>query len=762
MNEPVFVPSPLHTEGTASLGADVSAAPPYLSNAFPAIAPARERVIRIVAVLALIAGVYWIGYRWTSTLNPDAVVFSVVLALAETYALVTTALLVFTVWRLKKREPPPAPDGLTVDVFITNYDEPLEILRRTALGARALRYPHRTWLLDDGKREEVLELARELDIGYIRRPDNEHAKAGNLNHALTLTDGEFVLQLDADHVPLPSMLDRMLGYFIDEKVAFVQSPQDFYNTDSFTHVVNDSGRRMWEENRIFFSLIQPGKDYWNAAFFCGSCGVLRRRAFDDIGGFSTRTITEDMETSLVLHARGWSSVYHSETLAYGLSPASAGAYQVQRLRWGQGSMQILRHLNPLAYPGLTWPQRILYFASVITYLDGFQKLVFYAAPLIFLIFGVLPVATTNAEFLPRLAIYLTLTIAAFELLSRGTGYILIGERFNMAKFFTYMVAVSGYFAKGKLKFNVTPKGASDVPFRTYAPQLVLLAVSTLALIWATAANYFGWIEYAVPGLGSAAFLINAAWAVWNMYFAAYVVRQSLRLKQQRSDHRFLDAFPIDIEIVETGDRLSAVTHDLNPTGVGFRMASELERGTMVRTTLPLSTASVQVQGTVQNVRRGDAGHGGAFHMHGVQFEDLPPDVRDDIELHCTQHSVPMWRLNYRQSVPLVQRLVEIISDARFGRRRLVRLPAEIEITHDDGTAERHSAMLEETSDRGARLLLEQHVIPGTNVRYRVPGTGLNGTGQVAYSRMLESPMAARYIVGVALARGAAVPAGAGN
>ena len=122
-----------------------------------------------------------------------------------------------------------------------------------------------------------------------------------------MTEGEFILQLDADHVPLPSILDRMLGHFSDPKMAVVQSPQDFYNVDSFTHIVNDEGRRLWEENRIFYSLIQPGRDHWNASFFCGSCGILRRSALEDIGGFASKTIIEDMETTIELQARGWKS-----------------------------------------------------------------------------------------------------------------------------------------------------------------------------------------------------------------------------------------------------------------------------------------------------------------------------------------------------------------------------------------------------------------------------------------------------------------------
>ena len=192
--------------------------------------------------------------------------------------------------------------GLSVDVFITNFDEPLEVLRRTAIGARAIKYPHRTYMLD-GKRDEVKAMAGLSSIGGARREGNANAKAGNLNNALKVTHGEFILQLDADHVPLPNILDRLLGYFGDERVAFAQSPQDFYNTDSFTHVVNEEGRSLWEENRIFFSLLQPGKDRWNAAFFCGSCGVLRqrrsRRSADSPPRPSRRTWYQ-----IVLHGRG--------------------------------------------------------------------------------------------------------------------------------------------------------------------------------------------------------------------------------------------------------------------------------------------------------------------------------------------------------------------------------------------------------------------------------------------------------------------------
>jgi cellulose synthase (UDP-forming) len=721
-------------------------------DAIPKLARGEELITRVFAVIAWLYGLYWISWRWSSSLNHNALVFSIVLIVAETYGLINSFLLIATVWKLKYRDSPPAPKNLSVDVFITNFDEPLEVLRRTAIGARAIKYPHRTFMLDDGKRDEVKAMADTLGIGYIRRDGNQHAKAGNLNNALKVTSGEFILQLDADHVPLPNILDRLLGYFGDEKVAFVQSPQDFYNTDSFTHVVNEEGRSLWEENRIFFSLLQPGKDTWNAAFFCGSCGVLRRRAFEEIGGFSTKTVTEDMETSIVLHGLGWRSVYHGETLAYGLAPSSALAYHVQRLRWGQGSMQILRKLNPLFYPGLTIPQRLAYLTSTATYLDGIQKLIFYLAPVVFFVTGWLPVNVTNAQLITRLVPYVLLTIISFEMLSRGTGWILISERYNMAKFWTYIRACGGFFANKPLKFNVTPKGMGEVPFETYAPQLFLLILSVLSVIWATFASYYGWINYHAPGWSSLAFWLNGFWIAWNIYFAGFVVLQSRASRQQRIDHRFIDAFPIVVDATDGEGReykeLLALTQDLNPGGLAFRASFALPKGAQIKVALPLAQGTYDVTGRVMHVEKSYTGSNPVY-THGVQFDDLPVDTRDAIELHCTHHSVPMWRMKYRQSLNLFNKAVELVANIRGEKRFFVQLPARVTIEGEDGEAPTEGlALLEDVSARGARLLMEVPVPPNRLVQFEVPGTTFSGAGRVVFNRTLESPMKVRFVVGL--------------
>ena len=734
-----------------NLAADPAIPDTAFRDAIPKLPRGEELFTRGFAAIALLYGLYWIIWRWTSSLNSNALVFSIVLIVAETYGLLNSFFLIATVWKLTYREAPPAPSGLIVDVFITNFDEPLEVLRRTAIGARAIKYPHRTFMLDDGNRDEVKAMAEALGIGYIRRDGNEHAKAGNLNNALEVTDGEFILQLDADHVPLPNILDRLLGYFEDPGVAFVQSPQDFYNTDSFTHVVNEEGRSLWEENRIFFSLLQPGKDRWNAAFFCGSCAVLRRKAFEEIGGFSTKTITEDMETSIVLHGRGWKSVYHGETLAYGLAPSSAFQYHVQRLRWGQGSMQILRKLNPLTYPGLSVRQRLAYLSSTATYLDGIQKLIFYLAPVVFFLTGWLPVNVTNTQLVTRLVPYVLLSIIAFELLSRGTGWILISERYNMTKFWTYIKTYRGFFTQKPLKFNVTPKGVGDVPFATYAPQLYLLIVSVASLIWATLASHYGWVDYHSAGWSSLAFWLNGFWIAWNIYFAGFVVLQSRSSRQQRVDHRFIDAFPITINGIDKEGReyvdLLALTQDLNPTGMAFRAAFQLPPGINVRTSLPLASGTVDVTGTVMHVEKGMTA-GTQIFTHGVQFTDLPLETRDAIELHCMHYSVPMWRMKYRQSLNLLSKAAEMVANIRGERRYLVQLPARVIIENEDEPPTESLALLEDVSPRGARLLMETPVAPQTEVTFEVPGTSFSGKGRVVFNRVLESPMKVRFVVGL--------------
>lgn len=237
--------------------------------------------VRILTVLTLVLGVNYMVWRWLFSVNWAAAWISVPLVLVETYSLIDAFLFGITMWRLRARKaPPPAPEGLTVDVFITTFNEPVDLVMTTAVAARGISYPHKTWILDDGARPALQDAAAEAGIGYITRSrdwDNRprHAKAGNLNNALAATQGEFLLILDADQIPDPGIVDSMLGHFSNDKVALVQTPQWFYNVDDEDILGSQAP--------LFYGPIQQGKDGWNAAFFCGSNAMLRREALMQVG-----------------------------------------------------------------------------------------------------------------------------------------------------------------------------------------------------------------------------------------------------------------------------------------------------------------------------------------------------------------------------------------------------------------------------------------------------------------------------------------------
>ena len=281
-----------------------------------------------------------------------------VLVLAELYAVTVLVLgYVQTLWPLE-RKPMPLPEDVslwpTVDVYVPTYNEPMSIVRATVLGCVAMDWPRdklRVWLLDDGRREEFRRFAEELGVGYITRTDNEHAKAGNLNNAMTRTNGEFIAIFDCDHIPTRAFLQMTMGWMLaDPRVALVQTPHHFYSPDPFQRNLA-AGTRVPPEGNMFYGLVQDGNDYWNATFFCGSCAVLRRAAIEDIGGFAVETVTEDAHTMLKLHRRGWDSAYLRMPLAAGLATERLILHLGQRIRWARGMIQISRIDNPLLRTG---------------------------------------------------------------------------------------------------------------------------------------------------------------------------------------------------------------------------------------------------------------------------------------------------------------------------------------------------------------------------------------------------------------------------
>jgi len=517
---------------------------------------------RLLVVVFVAVGVWYFSWR-LGTFNPDAAVLSRLIYGAEVFGFASALLHIFMTWRLTVREAPPADAQRTVDVFVPTYNESPELVRKTLLAALAMEQPHTVWLLDDGRRPEMATLARELGCRYLARADNQHAKAGNLNHALQHSEGELIAIFDCDHAPRRDFLSRTLGYFNDARVGFVQTPQDFFNLDSFQHRRASGQPSVWTEQSLFFRVIQRGKDAWNAAFFCGSCAIVRRSALDEIGGFATGTVTEDLHTSIRLHAKGWKSVYHEQPLAFGVAPESIEPFIGQRVRWGQGAMHVWRMEGILTHKGLTLAQRLNYLASVLTYFDGWQKGLMYAAPVVVLLTGTMPLITGTSDFLLHFVPYYLLTFWVFEEVGRGHGRSLFIEQYNMARFAAFAWATLAWIFP-RMKFRVTSKGAlGGGAMRFTLPQRLVMGLNFGAIPIGVALYFMGG-KLPLEGL-----VANSIWAVINGGLALAVLSFTAKVQSHtRTDYRF--PVPLVAELVfNDGRRVCGTVDDLSDGGMRF-------------------------------------------------------------------------------------------------------------------------------------------------------------------------------------------------
>ena len=270
-------------------------------------------------------------------------------------------LILFLLWanvlwnkRFHRPEGPPLEKiDFSVDLFIPVCGEPIEIIEATVGAALAIRYPNKTvYVLDDGDDPEVKTCCDRLGVSYLCRPTHENRKAGNLNFGLAHSKGDLVLTLDADQVPQPDLIDRVIAYFSLPTIGFVQTKQQF---------ILPHGDPWGNADVVFYEVMQAGKDYDNAAISCGSGVMYRRSALSSIGGFSSWNFVEDLHTSFLLHDHGWRSVYHGVSYTTGTAPVEVVDHVKQRWQWAVDSLRIFFWDNPFFKRGLSFYQKIQYF-----------------------------------------------------------------------------------------------------------------------------------------------------------------------------------------------------------------------------------------------------------------------------------------------------------------------------------------------------------------------------------------------------------------
>ena len=638
----------------------------------------RTLLFRYLAEINLIFGAWYLQWRITHSINFDALWISIPLLLAEIYSYFGGVMFVIGLWRplvrqiksLDQMTPSiPRSDWPSVDIFITCYNEPPEIVEQTSKAALAMDYPPaklHIYVLDDGNSQDLRAMAQRLCIEDLRSPllqqeveridaertclvkrleqlekltfnieaseewllsspsveynlepmtleylqslrqfilwlnpdereksDSQalrdrlitesqaleeaihekdlelidlarfryiarpkpagvphHAKAGNLNYAIFSgeTSGDFILTLDADHIPKPQFLKRVVPYFYhynlytgkydQNQIAFVQTRQDFYNLppgDPFGHQAN-----------LFYGPLQQGKDGMNSAFYTGTNAVLRREAlisvglqyfsdefakdekrldeFELVGGVSSNSITEDMNTAMRMHAAGWKSIYHNELLAQGLAPDDLLSTLKQRLRWAQGTIQVLLRENPLKKPGLTFWQRLHYFKTMYSYFSGYATFVFICCPIIYFFTGVIPVKSYGYDFAIHFFPAFIVNRLTFLAVTWGipAREVWRSEQYAISLFPLLIQAVWSVFSGQSIKFQVTPKQRqSGMYFHMIWPQLLIFCLTILGMLWSLLLFAIGKLDY--PWVH----LMNAGWAVYNSLLLLAIIRAAL-------------------------------------------------------------------------------------------------------------------------------------------------------------------------------------------------------------------------------------------
>jgi cellulose synthase (UDP-forming) len=380
-------------------------------------------------------------------------------------------------WRMYLQERPVA-----VDVFITTYGEELETIRRTVTAAVAMQGRHDTYVLDDGKSDEVRDLAAELGARYIRRLSSNGAKAGNINHALSLTKADFFVVFDADFVPKPMFLHETVPFFAADDVAFVQTPQVYGNL----HSVISKGAGYMQS--VFYKFIQPGRNRFNAAFCVGTNVIFRRSAIDAIGGIYSDSKSEDVWTSLMLHEHGWRTVYIPTELAVGDTPETVEAYTKQQLRWATGGFEIMLTHNPFSRKrNLTLDQRLQYQVTATHYLTGIAPLLLILVPPLQIYFDLTPMNLTITPLqwaLYYAGFYVMQILVAFYTLGSFRWQVLL---LAAVSFPIYTRALINALFRREQKWHVTgQKGAFRSPFAFMVPQVLFfqfLLITTLVGVW---------------------------------------------------------------------------------------------------------------------------------------------------------------------------------------------------------------------------------------------------------------------------------------
>ena len=491
-----------------------------------------------------------------------------------------------------------------VDVLIPTYNEPLSLVRYTALAAVNIDYsPEKlhVYILDDGTREPFREFAEATGIGYITREKHDHAKAGNINHALTQMNSELVTIFDCDHVPTRSFLQVTVGWFLAQsKLAMMQTPHHFYSPDPFERNLLQY-KTIPNEGELFYGIIQDGNDLWNATFFCGSCAVIRRTALDEVGGIAVETVTEDAHTSLRMQKGGWNTAYLNLPQAAGLATETLAAHVGQRVRWARGMVQILRIDNPLFASGMKLTQRLCYFNAMLHFMYAVPRLIFLCAPLFYMLAG--------RTIIPGYWVAILAYALPHLVLSGLTNSRIQGRHRHSFWNEIYETVLPPYILLPTLlalinpklgTFNVTDKGStlSETKYdrNIAAPTTFLLALNFIGVCVAPYRLLYTDADH--PGT----VLSNLVWILFNMVILGVAAAVANEQQQRRRAVHIALRIPAHIHRAD-GELVIGTTSNMSVGGaaINVRHYRTFREGEAIELSFPLQTGESRIPARIVGV-----------------------------------------------------------------------------------------------------------------------------------------------------------------
>ncbi len=529
---------------------------------------------RVLIIVSIIVCVTYIGFRFTTI--PDNSILSLILGIILIIAEIIGMIQFFNFQYLftkkyvvERKTLADFKDGEVpnVDVLICTYNEPLKLVEKTMIAALNMNYVKgklKVYICDDGKRESMKALSKKYGAGYITREGNEGAKAGNINNALKIIKGDLFAVLDADMIPKKNFLERTVGYFSKEKLAFVQIPQVYYNQDMYQYNLD---KDIPNEQDFFMRDIQTARASINAVLHIGTNAIFRKKYVDKIGGYPTCSITEDMAVGMMLQEEGYETLFINEELVYGLSATTYADLVKQRDRWCRGNLQVIREFNPIFRKKLTLPQKIAYIDGVIYWFSSIQKMVYMLWPMAYLMFGVLVLRATIVELLTFFIPFYLGEMLVFKVLSPGNRSIKWSHIYEVAMAPHISLSVIRELFGVKTKFNVTPKDiSSDKPYyqlKVAIPHIVLLVLSVLS--WCIGTYY---LLHGMINLEG--YIINIVWGVYNVYGLLVCIRVAYQKPVYRGTERVDLLVPMKSKFKIHGEGyVSCRILDVSDDGIGI-------------------------------------------------------------------------------------------------------------------------------------------------------------------------------------------------